>query len=150
MKDNPPGTGTVRVTHRFSHPPGRVFDAFLDPATARHWLFATATGTIVRAEIEPRVGGTFVFVDRRPTMEVEHRGTWVVLERPRRIVFTFTARRTVDPPATQTTQVEVELQPEEGGGCLLVLVQKEVPPDQAPRAQMGWEGVLAGLHRQLG
>src|SRR5262249_39504198 len=66
---------TVRVTHRFTASPERVFDAWLDPAKAAKFLFATPTGRMVRAEIDPRVGGTFAFVDRRDGEDVEHTGT---------------------------------------------------------------------------
>jgi uncharacterized protein YndB with AHSA1/START domain len=54
----------VRVTHRFDASAGRVYDAFLDPDRASRLMFATATGQIVRCDIDARVGGTFSIVDR--------------------------------------------------------------------------------------
>jgi len=45
----------VRVVRRYDAPSDRVFDAWLDPSTARRFLFGIPTGEIVRAEIEPRV-----------------------------------------------------------------------------------------------
>src|SRR6187549_1757857 len=79
----------VRVTHRFDASPERVYDAFLDPAKAGKFLFATATGHVVRCEIEPRVGGAFTIVDRRGDEDVAHTGRYLELERPRRIVFEY-------------------------------------------------------------
>ena len=46
------GARTLRVTHRFAHSPERVFDAWLDPAIAGKFLFATPDGEMVRVEID--------------------------------------------------------------------------------------------------
>ena len=37
----------VRVTHRFGHSPECVFDAWLDPAKAGKFLFATPAGRML-------------------------------------------------------------------------------------------------------
>ena len=36
------------ITHSFAAAPERVFDAWLDPAIARRFLFATPTGEMIR------------------------------------------------------------------------------------------------------
>ena len=79
----------VRVTRCFSAPPEQVFDAWLDVERAGKWLFAAPSGQMVRVEIDARVGGSFVFVDRRNGDEIEHTGEYVEIDRPRRLVFTF-------------------------------------------------------------
>ena len=56
---------TVRVSRRIAASPERAFDAFLDPKKAGRFMFATLAGQMVRAEIDPRVGGAYTFVDRR-------------------------------------------------------------------------------------
>ena len=57
---------TVRVSHRFSAPADRLFDAWLTPAQASRFLFATRTGNVMRCEINPGPGGGFLVTDRRP------------------------------------------------------------------------------------
>src|ERR1700677_3918511 len=80
--------GSIVITRRFDFSIERVFDAWLDPAKARKFLFATPTGSMVRVEIDARVGGSFN-ITRRDGDEVEHVGTYLEIDRPRRLVFTF-------------------------------------------------------------
>lgn len=79
----------LTVTRRFEAPPERVFDAWLDPDAARTWLFMVPDSKAVRAEIDPCVGGAFCFVDRRGDEDVTHRGTFLEIDRPRRLRFRF-------------------------------------------------------------
>jgi uncharacterized protein YndB with AHSA1/START domain len=129
----------VRVTHRFGASAERVYDAFLDPKRAGKFLFATATGQIVRCEIDARVGGTFTIVDRRAGEDVAHTGQYVMLERPRRIVFTFAVEKYSDERSTVT----IEIAPLRKG-CELTLTH-EMSADAAPyrdRTEEGWRGIL--------
>lgn len=131
----------VVVTRSYAAPAEQVFDAFLTPEVARRFLFATATGEMIRAEIDPRVGGRFVFVDRRPEMgEVEHVGAYLEIDRPRRLAFTFGVPQ-FDP---RMTTVTLELRPE-GEGCALTLTHEGVPPAYAEANRDGWSRILAGL-----
>lgn len=59
-------------------------------------MFATPTGQIARCEIDARVGGTFTIVDRRGGDDIVHAGTYVALERPRLIVFTFSVPKVLE------------------------------------------------------
>lgn len=135
----------LTVTHSFNHPPERVFDAWLDPKVAGRFLFATPTGEMIRAEIDPRVGGRFVFVDRRPDMgDVEHVGEYRVIDRPRRLVFTF-AVPAFDPGVTE---VEVEISATTAG-CDVRLTQRDTPEEWAEASTRGWAMILAGLEAVL-
>ena len=64
------GTETVVVTRSLEAGAERVFDAWVVPAVARKWLFATPTGVRVRVEIDARAGGKFEIVERRDGVEV--------------------------------------------------------------------------------
>ena len=136
---------TVRVTHRFGASKERVFDAWLDPKTAGRWLFATPSGQMVRVEIDARVGGSFVFVDRRDGEDVEHTGEYLEIVRPRRLVFTFSVPKF----SAESTRVTIDIVPS-GGGCDLTLTHENVAPGYASRAESGWTGILGGLAATLG
>src|SRR5580692_9653497 len=79
----------LTITRQLDFPVERVFDAWLDPAQVCKFLFATPTGTMVRADIDARVGGNFNLTDRRDGEDVEHVGTYQEIDRPRRLAFTF-------------------------------------------------------------
>jgi uncharacterized protein YndB with AHSA1/START domain len=132
-------TVQVRVTHRFDASAERVYDAFLDPAKAGKFMFITGTGQNVRCEIDPRVGGTFTIVDRRDGEDVAHKGQYLELERPRRIVFTLT----VPKYSQDSDEVTIEIAPR-AWGCDLTLTH-EMKASYAPfkdRTQEGWKGIL--------
>lgn len=137
---------TVKVTHTYAHAPETVFDAWLTPAQAGRFLFATPTGQMIRAEIDPKVGGRFVFVDRRDGQDVEHVGEYLQIDRPRRLVFTFA----VPAFSAETTQVTVEIAPRPDGGCDLTLTHEGVLPDYAKQTEGGWTMILESLERALG
>ena len=133
-------TVTVKVTRRFEASAERVFDAWLDREKAGKWLFATPTGTMVKAEIDARVGRSFCFVDRRDGKDVEHVGTYLEIDRPRRLVFTF-AVPAYDPASTRVT-IEIVAT---GKGCELTLTHDGVLTDWASQTEQGWGGILEGL-----
>jgi uncharacterized protein YndB with AHSA1/START domain len=136
---------TLVVTHRYSVAAERVFDAFLDVTIAPRFLFATQAGEMIQAELDPRVGGRFVFVDRRPGMgDVRHVGEYLEIDRPRRLAFSFGVPQ-FDPGMTT---VRIDIRPD-GEGCELTLTHEGVPPDYAERSTDGWRRILAGLEPAL-
>jgi uncharacterized protein YndB with AHSA1/START domain len=129
----------VRVTHRFDAAAERVYDAFLNPSQASKFMFATATGQIVRCDIDARVNGAFTIVDRRNGEDVVHAGTYLTLDRPRRIVFTLSVEKYSEDTATVTIEITRLRQ-----GCEVTLTH-EIKAKYAPfqeRAREGWAGIL--------
>jgi uncharacterized protein YndB with AHSA1/START domain len=137
----------VRVTHRFTASAERVFDAWLDAGTVGQWLFATPTGQVVRAEIDPRVGGRYVIVDRRDGEDVEHTGEYLEIDRPRRLVFTLA----VPKYSQDADRVTIDIVPLETG-CELTLTHEMRPEwaEYASQTESGWTGILDKLAEVLG
>lgn len=143
----------VHETHSFNVPAERVFDAWLNPAQAGRFLFASRTGVVMHCEIEPEVGGSFMVTDRRPNpdgdesfFETQHRGVYVEIDRPRRLVFDFS----VEPFASRTTRVTIDIVPA-GGGCELCLThdlgETEEAPSYIERTRRGWSAMLRQLEK---
>jgi uncharacterized protein YndB with AHSA1/START domain len=133
---------TVRVRHRYAQSAERVFDAWLDVEKAKRFFFATAEGSMVRAEMDARVGGEFVFVDRRGDEDAEHVGRFLVIERPRRLVFEFA----VGNPPSPYTKVTIDIEAL-GDGCQVTLTHQGVPEEFAKRTEGGWSGMLAAVEK---
>ncbi|MDZ4777714.1 MAG: SRPBCC family protein [Alphaproteobacteria bacterium] len=140
-------TVRLEVTQRFPFPAERVFDAWLDPRIARKFLFATETGEMVRAETDPRVGGAYVFVDRRDGEDIEHTGTYLEIDRPRRLVFTFGVPKFSADFAT----VEIEIAPDGPDACVLTLRQEmsAANAEWKDRTIEGWAMILGNLERAI-
>lgn len=137
---------TVRVVRRYSASAQQVFDAWLDPKTVGQWLFATPTGEMVQVEIDARVGGSFTLVDRRDGEDVAHTGQYVELDRPHRLVFTFSVPKyssDQDPVTVEIVSLDA--------GCELTLthVMDEKWAEWEAQTREGWTGILEGLATTL-
>jgi uncharacterized protein YndB with AHSA1/START domain len=132
-------TVLVEVSRRIAAAPEQVFDAWLEPDQARRWLFATEGGVMERVEIDPRVGGGFRIDERRGDELAEHFGTYVEIDRPRRLVIDFGTSFEETP-----TRVTVSIVPD-GDGSLLTLRHEGVWPDWVEKTQQGWTMVLDRL-----
>jgi len=138
--------GEVTAATHIAAPPGRVFDAWLDPGLAGRFFFGTQDGQIVESASDPVEGGRFHYVDRRPTLgDVRHEGVYEVLDRPRRLVLSFSTPQFNGP----TTRVSLDFV-NEYGGCHLTIRQDGVEPKWDLQTRQGWGVVLELLRRELG
>lgn len=139
----------LTVKRKFPQPAERVFDAWLDPAIAGKFLFTTPDSEMIRADIDPRVGGKFCFIDRHSTGEfkgdIEHVGEYFVIERPRKLVFSFG----VPQLDSRITRVSIEIAPA-GSGCELTLTHEGVPAEWADCTKNGWEMILENSEKAVG
>jgi uncharacterized protein YndB with AHSA1/START domain len=138
----------LTVTRDFAASPGRVFDAWLDPATARRFLFATPGGEMLTCEIDARVGGRALIVERRATGDARHRLLFEEIDRPHRLVFLFGAD-----PAPEDEWARVTLTFDAiGTGTRLILTQEMHPKWAAyqERTRQGWTMILATLAGTMG
>lgn len=131
----------LTVERRIAAPPELVFDAWLDHKSVGRWLFATPDGVMERVELDPRVGGRFLIVERRGGEPAEHFGEYLEIDRPHRLVFTFAAMRDAG-----YTKVSVTVAPD-GDGSRVTLVHEMDPQwaEYEERTRKGWTKILKGL-----
>ena len=133
----------VEVVRRIAATPEQVYDAWLDRESLGRWLFATPDGKMERCEVDARIGGGFRLDERRGGEVAEHWGTYVELDRPRRLAFDF-ATSLSDAP----TRVTVTIVPD-GDGSLVTLTHDGVWTDYEERTRQGWGMILESLERTL-
>jgi uncharacterized protein YndB with AHSA1/START domain len=101
--------------------------------------FATAEATV-----DARVGGAFTIVMLGQGQSIRHTGTFLELDAPRRLVFTWASPYTGDEPSI----VSVSLAPA-GDGTELVLIHDRLPLDQVQPHRGGWGSMLDHLSTLL-
>lgn len=141
----------VQLVRHFDTPAERVFDAWVDAKLLGQWMF----GPRVRAEqvlhlhVDARVGGTFSFLVRRGETDIDHIGTYLEVDRPRRLVFTWAIREDVM-TEEDISRVSLDFR-SQGTGCELTLthVMSSKWAEYADRTQAGWATMLTALTRAL-
>ena len=136
-------TVQIEVSRRIAATPEQVYDAWLDPESLGRWLFATPDGKMELCTVDARVGGRFRLDERRGNELAKHWGTYVVLDRPRRLAFDFGTSFEATP-----TRVTVTIAPD-GDGSLVTLRHEGVWPDYEERTRHGWGMILDSLARTL-
>ena len=121
-------TASVRI----AAPPESVFPYLVDSALIVEWIGEWA-------ELQPEPGGTFAL--DFPGTAV--RGEYVVIEPPRRVVFTWGVPGH-DTMPTGSTTVEIKLTAD-GPGTLVELFHRDLPAEEFDRHLEGWTQMLAKL-----
>lgn len=138
----------VVVSHRFDSSPERVFDAWLSTDLIEKWAFGPdmRDEEILHLKIDARVGGQFSFLVLRDGQELDHRGTYHEIDRPRRLVFSWG----VNEEAGDTSMVAIDIVPLDSG-CELTLTHSMDPQwaEYAERTKNGWTTMVKALAASL-
>ena len=130
-------TKTVTIKKSFTASAERVYDAWLDPNIAPRFLFAKPPAEIIRCDIDARPGGKYVISRRDENGETEHVGEYEVLDRPRKLIFTFGVPKI----SQEMSRVIIDIVPT-SNGCELTLTNERVLSEWADRTKEGWTMIL--------
>lgn len=122
-----------------------LFDAWLDPASLAEWMVPRRIDRST-ASVDPREGGRFEIVMHRGDELLLHTGVYRVIDRPRRLVFTWIS------DATRQTESLVTVELFAGHGATEVVVTHERLPDVEELAShtTGWTDALELLALKWG
>jgi uncharacterized protein YndB with AHSA1/START domain len=136
----------VRIERTFAASAEAVFDAWTSPEVMRRWLHCGPDWETPVAEVDLRVGGRVRIVMRRPDgTDAEARGEYRVIDRPSRLVMTWTFH---DDPANQQL-LDLSFSEAEGSTTVL-MVNSDISTDERRHGQEeGWRGCLDQLARLL-
>lgn len=144
---NPPPS--LKMIRRFDAAPERVFDAWTDPALVSRWLFTSPGSERHDAVLDVRVGGTWRITDVRGGKEYVANGEYLEIDRPRRLVFTFSMPQF----SPNSDKITVELE-RAGSGCVMTFVQegvdiadelRKLPSNVEGGSEQGWRAMFVGL-----
>jgi uncharacterized protein YndB with AHSA1/START domain len=128
----------LRFERRLDVLPETVFDTLTDPDQMRIWW-----GEGVEFEIDLRVGGRWTIIRRADGVEYLATGTYLEVERPSRLKYTFSMPQFS--PNSDTITILIE---EDAEGCSLTFEQagpdiaqelRDLPPGDTSASEAGWQ-----------
>ena len=126
----------VTATVRIAASPADVFPYLIDPSLIVQWI-----GT--SADLNARPGGVFA-LDFATT---QARGTYVSVEPPNRVVFTWgIPGNAALPPGSSTVEIVLKA---DGDETIVELSHRDLPADVRPSHHEGWEECFAALRASV-
>lgn len=140
------GDLTLTVRREIAAPAEVLFDAWLDADSLGTWLRPDGIRE-TRAETDPREGGEFRIVMVQDEAELLHSGMYREIDRPRRLVFTWSSHAT----KFRDSLVTVTFEPSSEGSTVVEIHQVGLPDEESRASHdAGWSGCLRGLDRTFG
>ncbi len=144
--DQPGGT-RLQLEKILVASPERVFAAFVDAEQVRRW-WGPAGFTVPLLQFDAVEGSDYRIVMQPPDGDLFHiRGTFRVVETPRRLVFTFVYEE--PDPDDQETLVALEFEPADAGTRVILDQGPFKTPARLDLHRDGWTQTLQRLERSL-
>ena len=131
-------SAAVVVRRTIAAPAEDIFDAWLDPEALATWMRPGTIKSTV-AKVEPRVGGRYEINMQGEAGAIPHSGTYRVIDRPKRLVFTWQSPHT-GPGETLVTVDFVRV----GPGTEVVVTHERLPESARDAHRRGWTSRYLG------
>ena len=136
-----PGEFSLTVRREIAAPAETLFDAWLDAESLGTWLRPRVVSE-TRAETDPREGGDFRIVMVQDESDILHQGTYREIDRPSRLVFTWSSPET----GHRDSLVTVSFEPLASGSTIVEIHQVGLPDEESRAGHIeGWSDILAEL-----
>ena len=119
-----------------------MFAAWLDPASLATWMCPGDVHST--AEVNATVGGSFRIVMHHHDEQVAHTGTYLAIEPPARLSFTWISPYTDLLPSVVTVEFH-----ERGRATEVVLTHERLPARHVDAHRKGWGDILEKLAAAL-
>ncbi|HEV3174061.1 MAG TPA: SRPBCC domain-containing protein [Actinocrinis sp.] len=139
MTDTSP---VVVVRTTLPAPPNVVYDEWLDPEALTEWM-CPRPARCLRVALDPQVGGELRIDIEDEGEQFFVSGTFLALDRPRLLRFTWSCSLWPDPDLVTT--VSVHLDPQGNGDTLMTIRHAMLPPDVRIRHEHGWAKIADQL-----
>jgi len=129
----------VIVRRTIASPAADLFDAWLDPQALAIWM---RPGSIQKtsATLDARVGGRYEIIMESDTERYPHQGEYRVIDRPRRLVFTWISRGTEQRESLVTVDFIAR-----GESTEVVVTHEQLSEAALPSHTHGWSSALERL-----
>ena len=133
---------TVKLTKVIDAPIGKVFDAWLDPKTLSRFILPMPGMEEPQVENEAIEGGSFSILMKVGDEKVPHTGTYLEIDRPNKLVFTWES-----PASTDDSVVTLNFTETNDGKTNIELTHvRFVDEERRSNHEGGWSNILNKLN----
>ncbi len=131
---------SLTVNKRIPALPAQVYNAWLNPATMKRFMFGGSGMAVSDAATDPRIGGAYRVVMSEGTKDIPHHGTYLELVPHSRIAFTWQSPYSID-----GSTVTLDFTPD-GDSTMLTLTHVRFANEGARDGhKAGWTSILDTL-----
>lgn len=135
---------TLTVERTLTASPEAVFDAWLDPKMLKRFMCPGPRATTPEAATDPKVGGRFDLVMKNDDTPLPHGGVYKVIDRPRKLVFSWESPFGVD-----GSEVTIDFTPAGRGTHVRLTHVRFANEELRDNHNAGWTAILNKLETVL-